>query len=396
MTRSNLKAIKCNGKRCKEVFHVYENYVPGGINDCGFIVLTCKRCGALTRVRMKNPSQYGYYDNFEIVSSWEDGETNEFENVPLGQVADVMEYESPEGVLIRFHPYLECPFWACSDVNLEMTAQCFFVKFRENIEKKLYDFKQAYLAGQLFAQGFRRCLVIQKYRIKGREYQATWCKKIGDEGTMTSKEFYLVDHDSNDKQIDGVYSRDEMLGYLERCLIKWKLLANQVVVVTPFIGFDLKFSTEEDKKELIELWGLLNSLLDINKTCFVTRMSSYSSLKKFQKEYEVPADVLKEWDLMSNLQKMFDNPKTRVKTKEQFHAKLYAGVFDDHVELLSGSYNVQTGKVLEQMSIRNMTKEMFKRNYLDKLVEEFEYQEGEHPKTLCLYVDEKGEVREDL
>ena len=396
MTRSNLKAIKCNGKRCKEVFHVYENYVPGGINDRGFIVLTCKRCGALTRVRMKNPSQYGYYDNFEIVSSWEDGETNEFENVPLGQVADVMEYESPEGVLIRFHPYLECPFWACSDVNLEMTAQCFFVKFRENIEKKLYDFKQAYLAGQFYAQDFRRCLVIQKYRIKGREYQATWCKKIGSERTMTSKGFYLVDHDGNEKLIDGVYSRDEMLGYLERSLMRWKLLANQVVVVTPFIGFDLKFSTEEDKKELIELWRLLNSLLDMNKTWFVTRMSSYSSLKKFQKEYEVPADVLKEWDLMSNLQKMFDNPKTRVKTKEQFHAKLYAGVFDDHVELFSGSYNVQTGKVLEQMSIRNMTKEMFKRNYLDKLVAGFEYQEGEHPKTLCLYVDEKGEVKEEL
>ena len=38
MIKSNLKAVKCNGKRCKEVFHVYENYVLGGINDTGFIL----------------------------------------------------------------------------------------------------------------------------------------------------------------------------------------------------------------------------------------------------------------------------------------------------------------------------------------------------------------------
>ena len=221
MIKSNLKAVKCNGKRCKEVFHVYENYVLGGINDTGFIVLKCKKCGVLTRIRTKNPSQFGAYDNFEIISSWKDGETTEFETVPLGQVADVIGNESPAGVLIRFRPFLEHPFWACSEVNLEITANCFFAKFRERIEKKLYDFEQVYLAGQLFAQDFRRCLVIQKYRFKGREYQATWCKKIVFEDTMTSKGFYLVGHDCNDKQIDGVYSRDEMLGYLERSLMRW-------------------------------------------------------------------------------------------------------------------------------------------------------------------------------
>lgn len=65
-------------------------------------------------------------------------------------------------------------------------------------------------------------------------------------------------------------------------------------------------------------------------------------------------NVAREWDLMNNLQKVVDNSKTRVKTKEQFHAKFYAGVFDDHVELLSGSFNVQTGDVLEQMHLRQV------------------------------------------
>jgi hypothetical protein len=137
---------------------------------------------------------------------------------------------------------------------------------------------------------------------------------------------------------------------------------------------------------------LLNSTLDVNKTTFITRGSTYGSLKKCQGKLEVPADVLKGWDLMNNLQKMVDNPKTRVKTKAQFHAKFYAGVFDDHVEMLSGSFNVQTGVVLEQMHLRNISRELFKANYLDRLVENFAYEPSYNPRTLFVTISKDGKV----
>ena len=125
-------------------------------------------------------------------------------------------------------------------------------------------------------------------------------------------------------------------------------------------------------------------------------MRTYGSLKKCQKELEVPADVLKEWDLMNNLQKMVDDPQTRVKTKDQFHAKFYAGVFDDHVEMLSGSFNVQTGLVLEQMHLRDISREMFKSCYIDKLVESFEYKESYNPRTLYVTIDKAGQVEHNI
>ena len=110
----------------------------------------------------------------------------------------------------------------------------------------------------------------------------------------------------------------------------------------------------------------------------------------------MPADVLREWDLMNNLQKMVDNPRTRVKTKAQFHAKFYAGVFDNHVEMLSGSFNVQTGNVLEQMHLRNVSREMFKSKYLDRLVDGFAYEASYNPRTLFINISKKGKVESQV
>ena len=45
---SREKAVKCSGHRCKEVFHIFENYEPGGYNDSGYIAVKCKKCGEIT------------------------------------------------------------------------------------------------------------------------------------------------------------------------------------------------------------------------------------------------------------------------------------------------------------------------------------------------------------
>ena len=237
-----------------------------------------------------------------------------------------------------------------------------------------------------------RCIVTQEYENGGQVYKAKWGKELKCDSSFCCKHFQLIDHTENNKVIDGVFSRNEMMFYLFRCLTRWKLIANQVVVVTPFIGFDFPFSKDKDREELIGLWELLNSTLEIDKTTFITRVSTYGSLKKCQEKLDVPADVLREWDLMNNLQKMVDNPKTRVKTRAQFHAKIYAGVFDDHVEMLSGSFNVQTGVVLEQMHLRNISRELFKTNYLDRLVEGFAYESGYNPNTLFVNISKDGKV----
>ena len=393
---SREKAVKCSGHRCKEVFHIFENYEPGGINDRGYIAVKCKKCGEITKIRMRNPSKNGCFDNFNIIDAWEDGDESLYNSFPDGEMAFVMGKGSAEGVPIVFRPSICHPFWQEKGLNLEITAKECFKKFNAQIDKELKCLYNGWVKSMSGFDDVKRCIVTQEYERGGKVYKAMWGKELKNDLTFCCKHFQLIHHTRIDKEIDGVYSRNEMMSYLLRCLTRWKLIANQVVVVTPFIGFDFPFSKDEDRKELIGLWELLNSNLDIDKTTFITRVTTYGSLKKCQEKLEVPADVLREWDLMNNLQKMVDNPKTRVKTKEQFHAKFYAGVFDDHVEMLSGSFNVQTGVVLEQMHLRTVSRELFKTNYLDRLVEGFEYEPSYNPRTLFVNISKDGEVRSEV
>lgn len=397
MTDYREKAIQCSNKRCKEVFHIYECHESGGYNDSGFIAVKCKQCGRVTKIRMINPPKIGFYDNFEIVDAWEDGESSKYDNAPEGATALVFGNEPTEGLPIEFTPNKSFPMWQDGNHNLEITAYNHLRNSEKLVIKEMDGLYNLWVKGKCGYSSVSRCIVDQEYLDQGKINKVTWAKILKNDSSFNSIDyFHLLDHSGNNKRIDGVYSRDEMMAYLFRCLMRWKLIANQVVVVTPFIGFDFPYSKEKDRSELIALWELLNSTLDIEKTTFITRVRTYGSLKKYQKELDVPADVLKEWNLMNNLQKMVDNPQTRVKTKAQFHAKFYVGVFDDHVEMLSGSFNVQTGEVLEQMHLRNITRERFKESYLDKLVEGFEYKESYKPRTLYITVDKDGHVENNI
>lgn len=53
-----------------------------------------------------------------------------------------------------------------------------------------------------------------------------------------------------------------------------------------------------------------------------------------------------------------------VKLFHKSHAKFYAGVYDDHVEVIVGSYNLHSGSYYENMMLRRYEPEPFSRNYL--------------------------------
>lgn len=392
MMVSREKSVKCCNEKCKEVFHINENHERGGINDRGYIKVKCKSCGSETIIRMENPSTFGCFSNFEIVDAWDEDDYYEDETVPMEESAIVIGKEPAEGISPEFIPRAEYSFWQKGEINLEEKAFDSFSKIEQQIRNKINGLYNYWVKSPPGYDNIERCIVAQEYESEGESYIATWGKILKNDDTFNACNFHLIAHEKNDKDIDGVFSRDEMMAYLFRCLMRWKLIANQVIVVTPFIGFDFPFSKQKDRKELIGLWNLLNSVLDIEKTTFITRVKTYGSLKKCQNELEVPTDVLKEWDLMTNLQKMVDDPKTRIKPKAQFHAKFYAGVFDDFVELLGGSFNVQTGGVLEQMHLRRVSRDLFKLNYLDRLVEGFEYEESYNPKTYLIRINKNNDV----
>lgn len=377
-------AIKCSNPKCKEVFLYDNNRVPGEINDRYSISLKCKKCGATTSSYVYNVSYLWQTDEFEVIKSEESNESPLVINSEMAAIEGLEDVNKP---LHKWKPS-NSPLWCDKKCNYELTATIAFRSCQDPITKTLWNWDQGRLKSMHFCE-FNNVIIRQTYKVGRRKCEAIWYKEIGNDLINGPEDFYLIHHSNAEYKIDGIYTRDQSLLYLERLLVRWRALCSEVIVATPFIGYNFPFSKKEDREELLALWDLLNGLLDMDKTIFFTRPQTYSSLKKNQNIIEkIPAKVRKEWGLMSNLQKIVDNPRTRAKMKKNFHLKIYVGVFDNHVEMYSGSFNVQKNSTMENMVIRNLRKELFKENYMNVMVDGYDFRKPQKGSVLLVDVSQ--------
>lgn len=87
-----------------------------------------------------------------------------------------------------------------------------------------------------------------------------------------------------EQHIDGIYTRNEAISFLERCLNHWSALCNEIIIATPFIGFNFN---GKQREEIVKLWNWLDANTDMNKTHFVTRKSTFTLLKESQNQTEI-------------------------------------------------------------------------------------------------------------
>lgn len=371
------RLFKCSNPKCDEQFKLYEIYYTGGLNDSGWIEIKCKKCGSTQKINVKNPSEYqpGTFPNAEIINSHEYGEGEERDYSIHPECVSVTTDKKNN---VEWTPLESNQFWQSKSLN-ELNYTEDFKKSKHLIEKEISDFLNYYLAGQYRAELPQKIIVIQHVELE----KITWAKTVERESDFNANNLYLVNHNKQQEWPDGVYDRNTLLIYLERCLMRWKLLANQVVVVTPFIGFQYK--KKEIQENVLALWHFLSSRLNMDKTYFVTRSEARTLLKNNQAQVEIPYEELAKWRLTDELQHAVE--KQKIKTKARFHCKFYAGIFDNHVEMLSGSYNIHTGNGLEQVSMRNYPKDIFKNRYMDNLVDNFDYNPFIDEKVLLVEVD---------
>lgn len=162
-------------------------------------------------------------------------------------------------------------------------------------------------------------------------------------------------------------------------------MCNEIIIATPFIGFNFN---KKQKEEVVELWNWLDVNTNMKKTHFVTRKATFTLLKQSQNQEEVTFDVLKEWGLLGDLQNTGTNGEMNFFQK--FHAKFYAGIFSDRVEMLSGSFNIHTGEFLENLTFRTYDKLHFKENYIRKIAPSFDYKESTVERIFYIEVNIDG------
>src|SRR3546814_7141008 len=108
------------------------------------------------------------------------------------------------------------------------------------------------------------------------------------------------------------------------------------------------------------IWNGLLSMLDARITVVVTRSASWKAYREEMKEAGLPVEILEQFNLENKV-------VSAGKSKQDFHAKFYAGLSDDWCEVYSGSANLVRGPSMENTSFQRLAREAFDQRYLARM-----------------------------
>jgi len=368
---------RCGNKgKATEIHYMY------GINDYGGFILKCRRCNHEFFLQSQNPS-----DGPE--STVDDGDFNiveildfELENDKkkaddLEKSSNVVLIEGEEGM-----PFLKDAWEAKTPFNINEEDEVFICKnckvniegpIFANIEKNLpiiNEFYKKYF--DFYLKGYVNpiYIILQSQIIcpscKNKIEFISYSKFNGFGGRYKVGDFLIGDTREFNPKINGLYSREEAKRILEKFILRWNLLASQVFIISPFIGFGKNIEQKKDKgNSFRELLDWLLTILDKSKTKLIIRKTEYKKIKDFLGG-EI-FDALRKYDLINPLIEGIND-----RSSPRFHAKFYAGIIPKAdkcvVEILSGSYNIHgDSKTKENLMFATLDFPDFNKRYLQPL-----------------------------
>lgn len=371
------------------------------VNDPGYVVKKCPLCGSRTKFHVNNVDLFDKHS--DTVCVVEDGIEDERLCCPEGE--------------ILFDPTIinKQEVWAPSEPSKMWENDKSHFLFHESIIKafpkidnELKGVFNAYLAGQLWVRDPKWLFI--KVASGNGGYYAIYVKEINSEKDFNCQGLKLIHHSGVllGDNIDGLYTRDESISILNTLFNRWKTIGQLVIVAVPFIGFQYKGARSEE--QVVRYWKWLGNTLDMNKTFFITRKSTFTQRKKTGIGSEQDFVYLKKWGMLDELgneaereskitrkkgDKIIVKEYPKVLFKQKFHSKFYAGIIGDKVEVLSGSYNIHEGDVMENLSFKNYSLEDFRVRYLLRIFPElsFAIPTKETDQYVEIVVDAKGNIK---
>ncbi len=360
--RHTMYVVKCPTKKCQGRIRLSEGRFVGGVNDKGGVVIECEVCKKPFPCRLSNPNDAsGVTQGGRVLERWTEEMPAHIEQQYGISAASidgierliVFGYEKPPKQI--WEPAIT-PLYEANGVDFEATAEEALEKHLAEINDEFYRYKQVYVKGGYDAN---KSFIIIDYEHNSQDCRAVFAKQIETEEDLNTDNLYLIHHSHVDleHQIDGIYTRDDILVFLERLLNRWRYTASETLLVVPFIGFQYKNAEEA----LQELWEWILRNVDQAKTKLITRKVTVNMFRNAQINSGVPFDDLIEWGLVEPL---VDAVSQRGATFQPSHAKYYVGIFEDYVEVLTGSFNIHEGKYFENVSFRRYDKGFFMERYL--------------------------------
>lgn len=352
-TRRTAHAANC--PHCAQPHHYVETRLPID-NDQGYWTVECLKCKREFVVELLNPMESGGAASKHIRDKQEGAFIGDRKLV----ASDVLRHDINVNRNAWSFNYDAVPLYRCAKnaANLEELA-------KSALGKEISAVLSAYhaAANYLLKGGPDYDVAVVRVPLScacGGKHTATYYARLAmgtDDGPTSEDQFLLADVSGSamEDTLDGIVSKSDAMDLLEKLVIRWNLLADQILIVSPFVGTAY---TSHEKQ--LEIWNWLLGILNPNKGAFLTRGATYTSYKKAMEADGIPVDLLEKFGLENKIVAMDVR-------KQDFHAKFFAAVSETGCEVMSGSANLVRGPSVENISFRRMAKLQFDERYLRRL-----------------------------
>ncbi|MDZ4283917.1 MAG: hypothetical protein U1C04_24545 [Hydrogenophaga sp.] len=325
------------------------------INDPGYWVVQCSGCNEPFYIA-------GLHDVFDsygtdiVILAREEGDVREAEH-PVAQ--EVARHNLNLNELSLVYDYYACSLYECACLRPLETPSL------QQLEKEMVAVNMQYryrihyaIKGRFYCQ-----YVVAKVKFAcecGASHEATFYRRFvadPDQPPLKAADFVLADVSGAQlaDALDGIRSKDDAMDLLTKLVMRWNLLADQIMIASPFIGHQFL-----SKEKQMAIWEWLLGMLDPRITVFVSRAASWKAYREAMEKTGLPVDILEQFGLENKV-------VSAGQAKQDFHAKFYAGISDDWCEVYSGSANLLRGPSMENTSFRRVAREMFNKRYLARL-----------------------------
>ncbi len=340
---------------CKEPHH-YTEIRFSIANDRGSWLIECNECHEHFVVDLSNPEESDA-GQCNVLKRF-DNELEPYEgNVPRAQEIAAHNLNM-NGQNLRFdftrHPIYRCQM---NGMDLEQSSLRALEAGYESIHQQLGQAVNRFLATHM-PDVEHAVVTIPVECACGHDHQALFYApfKLDGSSLPAPHDMLLAEISGTDltDMLTGIFTKTYLMEALEKLIARWRLFSDQILIAAPFVAHQYK-----SKSERLQIWERLLSQLDARRTVFLTRSASYSEYKAALLDSGLEHGLLEGYGL--------ENQIVSAGTKKQdFHAKVYAGI-GDRCEVLSGSANLVAGKSMENAAFGVSQRQRFDTKYLDPL-----------------------------
>lgn len=324
-------------------------------NDPGYWEVRCVACAEIFCI----PGIHDVYDSFadpevEIVNRSEDIVAES----PHPVAAEIAVYRLDMNRLELAYDLSSCALYECAcGQALDRLAYAQLRAEFEGVQRE-YSYRLHYaLKGRFFAHYVKADIT---FACPCSQFHAAtfYTRFMHDDSRRPAVEDYILADVSGvelGEVLDGVRSKDDAMDLLGKLILRWNLLADQILIASPFVGHQFMSAAKQ-----LEIWEWLLGLLDPQIAIFLTRSTAWTNYRKSLADAGLALEVLENFGLENKV-------VSAGHTKQDFHAKFFAGISEDWSEVYSGSANLVRGPSMENTSFRRTSRQSFDSRYVHQM-----------------------------